>query len=152
MTVPIGIEKILRALKDKKTISEDDQVKLDTFLSGLETAIVNPVQKSRILVNPIPNEPDVSIRTERTLEERIRHINSVSARVRAQMQPQDPSELNFDDIDDSGDMLPKSIFEVADHEHFQEEVVLNAEDLPLDEPNPDLDVPVEESQPPSDAT
>lgn len=114
--VPDDIVKCLQLLEDKKELSEAQREKLDTWLSGLESAVVNPVCESKILVNPVPKEPDVSLNPERSLEDRIRHINTVSARVNAMMRPESPEEAEDFDIDDPFDMgAPRSIFEVRDH-------------------------------------
>lgn len=139
--VPDEIVVMLQALEQKKTLKDSDKVKLDSFLTSLESGIVNPACKSKILVNPLPNEVTLSEPTEKTLEERIRHINTVSARVRASMRPETPEEAEDFDIDDTFDLLPKSIFEIADHEttEFVEEVLEPIEEVIVE--NPDLAEP-----------
>lgn len=114
--VPPDIIKALQKLHDKKDLLEEEKTKLDTWLCSLETAVVNPVCRSKILVNPIPKEPDVSLAPERNLEERIKHINTISARVASMMRPETEDEAGDFDVDDDFDMgAPKSIFEVKDH-------------------------------------
>lgn len=142
--VPDEIVDALVKLERKEKLLDDEKIKLDSFLQQLEEAIPNPANTAKILVNPIPNEVDVSIKSERNLEDRIRHINTVNARIREANAPQDPAELeNFDMIDDSFDMLPRSIFEVRDHtlSPTVPEVLEPIVDMTV--PNPDVEVPVD---------
>lgn len=144
--VPDDVVVGLQKLHDKKKLTEEEKLILDTFLESLEEALPNPVCPSKILVNPIPNEMDVTINQEKSLEDRIKHINTVNARIMAANQPQDPAELeNFDLVDDSFDLLPKSIFEVADHELAPTVPEVLEPTIDMTAPNPDI--PVSEVQP-----
>lgn len=117
VNIPQEIVDILFALEEEKEVSENDITKLDTFLSGLEHAINNPACPAKVLCNPIPNEDVLAHRNEPNLEDRIKHINSVSARIRAMQIPESDEEAqDFSELDDSFLLLPRSIFEVADHE------------------------------------
>lgn len=131
---------ILHKLEEKKTLTDDERLKLDTFLQTLETGMVNPACKSKILVNPLPNDFDASDPPERNLEDRIKHINTVSARVRESMRPETEEESQDFDVPDPFDIgAPKSVFEVSDHFKPMEEETLEPIEVKI-EPNPDVEV------------
>lgn len=144
--VPDEIVTILKRLESKEILEDAEKDMLQTFLYGLEEAIVNPACSSKILVNPIPQDPIIENPTQRSLEDRIRHINTISARIRASMMPETPEEAEDFDVPEDFDLLPKSIFEVVDHEsNFVEENLTPINEVI--EPNPDItpDVPVSEA-------
>lgn len=143
--VPDEIVAILQKLEDfqfrsGRPLTDSSKEKLHTFLCGLESAIINPVNGKQVLVNPIPNEPDLSIHKEKTYIDRIKHINSVSARVRAMEQPEPSEEQgDFEELEE----MPvfKSIFRVDEHDipEMVVDVVKPNDPSKLNVPNPDLE-------------
>lgn len=145
--IPDEIIKILKKLEGKRRQKEDiltetECVKLDTFLQTLESAILNPVDNKTVLVNPVPIAPDLSIKKEETMIDRIRHINSVSARVRDMEAPttkeqvEEFESLDLEELDDHP--VAKSIFQVADHEVEMVPDVISPSEEKIG-PNPDLE-------------
>lgn len=148
-TFPKDIDKILKKLSDKRDnpkniLEEEEFIKLETFLQTLEEAFINPHNNKQCFVNPIPKEPDLTITREETMIDRIRHINSVSARVRemeGSMSKQELEEFESVDLDSIDDHpIHRSVFQVADHEIIMEEDKLEPIHLSKKSvPNPDLE-------------
>lgn len=136
--IPEEIIKILKKLHDpQKTLTDLEDTKLNSFLCTLETSIVDPVMPSKVLTNPIPNEPDLTVTREESAIDRIRHINTVSARVNALNHPESEEEANDFSMDDDFHM-PRSVFEVRDHEIVDMEPDPITPSKEREGPNPDL--------------
>lgn len=113
--IPDEIVKILETKRDKKKISDDDKLKLRTFLGILQTGQMNPAEPSKQLCNPNPIEVDVSLKAPKTLEQRVRHIMSVSSRIAEQSRMESAEEADDFDVSDNFDVMPGSPFEMKDH-------------------------------------
>lgn len=113
--VPKEIVAILEKIEAKKKPTADEQLAVRTFLGTLNTSIRNPACKSKELNNPNPIEVDVSLQRPETLDQRVRRIMSVSARIAASQGFETPQEADDFDVADNFDSMPNSPFEMVDH-------------------------------------
>lgn len=113
--IPVEIEKILEKVEQKKRVTKDEQEKMRTFLGTLKTGMVNPANPAKELNNPNPIQVDVSLQRPETIEQRVRRVMSVSARIAAAQRLETPEEADDFDIVDEFDVMPNSPFENVDH-------------------------------------
>lgn len=115
--IPKKIEAILEKIEKKQKPTEEEQKMVRTFLGTLTTSMINPANHAKELNNPNPMEVDVSLQRPETIEQRVRRIMSVSARLAEAQNAkfETPEEADDFDVQDDFDAMPNSPFEMVDH-------------------------------------
>ena len=140
--VPEEIVSILDKIEKKQKPTATEQSKMRTFLGTLTTGIVNPANTAKELNNPEPMEVDVSLQRPETLEDRVRRIMSVSARIAEKQNLETPEEADDFNVVDEFDVMPNSPFEAVDHfAPMQPETPPEPEPEPTPEPEPEPPTP-----------
>lgn len=113
--VPTEIHNILVKIEAKKKTTDDEKLALRTYLGTLEEAVINPANPAKELNNPFPMEVDVSLGKQERLEDTVRRIMSVSARIAQSRGFETPAEADDFDVADGFEVMPNSPFELVDH-------------------------------------
>lgn len=113
--VPTEIKSILEKIEKKQKPTSTEKEKLRTYLGTLTTSEINPANPAKELNNPFPMEVDVSLNRPLCLEDRVRRIMSLSAKVAQSQGFETPEEADDFEVTDEFDVMPKSPFEMVDH-------------------------------------
>lgn len=113
--LPAEIESVLIKAHEGKEPTQKEKDMVATYIGAMDISAHHPVTGKEI-PNPNPIAVDVSVHQPRTIEERVKHIMSVSSRL-AQLNGMETLEEAMDfDIDDVFDRpTPPSPFEMIDH-------------------------------------